>query len=74
MEIELQKGNFFKHTKTGKVYRIAGVAEHTETGEELVIYYRRQMSQPLFAMPKVMFLGELEDGHPRFEYMPGNAK
>lgn len=33
----LQTG-IYRHTKTGKLYRVLGVARHSETQEELVVY------------------------------------
>lgn len=51
----------FRHYKNGKNYLIIGVALHTETNEQLVIYkplYKTEHS--LFARPYDMFFGDVE--------------
>jgi hypothetical protein len=69
---ELKLGRY-RHYK-GKDYRVLGVAKHSETLEELVVYealYDNQVSK-LWVRPKTMFLEEVEfDGQkvPRFEYL-----
>jgi hypothetical protein len=69
-EVKLGK---YKHYK-GKEYRVIGLAKHSETLEELVIYealYDNPESK-LWVRPKKMFLEEVEvDGQkiPRFEYL-----
>jgi len=63
--IEPQPGTY-RHYK-GKDYTVIGVAQHTETGEELVIY--RDADQCLWVRPRTMFLETVEvDGQqvPRF--------
>lgn len=57
------RGKRCRHRKGGE-YLIVDLAEHTETGEELVIY-RREVDGKLYARPRVMF----EDG--RFEEVEG---
>ncbi|WP_433959324.1 DUF1653 domain-containing protein [Cytobacillus horneckiae] len=47
----------FKHYK-GTVYAMISVAEHTETGEKLVIY--QNDNEETFARPYDMFFGEVE--------------
>ena len=53
----------YQHYKGGE-YEVIGVARHSETGEELVVY--RQLYQSdypkdtLWARPKEMFLEEVE--------------
>lgn len=65
----------YEHYK-GKKYRIIGVAKHSETLEDMVIYealYENELSK-LWARPRQMFLGEVEiDGKrmPRFKYVRG---
>ena len=66
MEVKLGK---YKHFK-GHMYEMIGVAKHSETLEELVIY--RDMTGQLWARPKPMFLETVEkDGKkvPRFEFL-----
>ncbi|RMF54998.1 DUF1653 domain-containing protein [Candidatus Woesearchaeota archaeon] len=66
MEVKLGKYMNFK----GHTYEVVGVAKHSETLEELVIY--RDMHGQLWARPKPMFLEIVEkDGKriPRFEFI-----
>lgn len=64
----------YEHYKTGKKYRVLGVAKHSETLEDLVVYealYENEMSK-LWVRPLEMFLGEVEFGGkrvPRFRYL-----
>ena len=72
---ELKKG-IYKHYK-GKEYQIIGIARHSETLEEFVIYRALYDSNEfgknaLWARPKKMFLEEVEiNGQkmPRFKYI-----
>ena len=60
----------YKHYK-GNEYRLIGVAKHSETGEELVIYKTLDGEQ-IWARPLKMFTEEVEvEGKkiPRFEYV-----
>ena len=61
----------YRHTKSGKMYEVIGVALHTETNEQLVIYKPLYESEfELFARPHNMFTESVEiDGEmrPRFE-------
>lgn len=69
---ELKLGRY-KHYK-GKEYKVIGVAKHSETLEEMVVYealYDNSESK-LWVRPKEMFLEEVEvNGKkiPRFEYL-----
>lgn len=63
----------YKHYK-GKEYEVVGVARHSETLEELVVY--KALYQPegenIWVRPLKMFLEEIEiDGikKPRFEFL-----
>ncbi len=64
----------YKHSKSGKLYKVLGVAKHSETLEELVVYealYDYDISK-LWVRPKSMFLDEVEvNGKmvPRFEWI-----
>ncbi len=66
----IEKG-IYRHTKSGKTYEVLGVALHTETNEQLVIYCPEYESAwELFARPYGMFSEEVTiDGKvvPRFE-------
>jgi hypothetical protein len=68
------KVGIYKHSKTGKLYKIHGIAKHSETLEELVVYetlYDNSVSK-LWVRPKEMFLEDVElDGRkvPRFEFI-----
>ena len=57
----------YEHFKGGK-YEVIGLAKHSETLEELVIYL--DYKQDLWARPLAMFLEEVEVGEkkmPRFK-------
>jgi len=69
----------YRHYK-GKEYQVLGVAKHSETGEELVVYKKLYDDYSLLVRPLKMFLEEVEvDGLsaqagkkiPRFEYIGG---
>ena len=61
----------FRHSKTGKLYEVIGVALQTETGEPLVVYKPLYESHhELFARPYEMFIDMVEINGvatPRFE-------
>ena len=63
----------YEHYKNGKKYRVLGVAKHSETLEDMVVYealYENEMSK-LWVRPLAMFLEEVEfNGKqvPRFTY------
>lgn len=67
------KLGIYRHYK-GKDYRVIGLAKHSETLEELVVYealYDNQESK-LWVRPKKMFLEKVEVAgqvRPRFEYL-----
>jgi hypothetical protein len=75
MENEMRLG-IYEHYK-GKRYEVIGIAWHSETLEEFVVYRALYDSeefgdQALWVRPKEMFCGDVEiDGKsvPRFRYM-----
>jgi len=68
----IKKGQY-RHSKTGKLYEVLGVALQTETREPLVIYRPLYDNEyELFARPAEMFeeIVDLEGSlHPRFEFI-----
>lgn len=64
----------YQHSKTGKYYNVIGVAKHSETLEDLVVYeclYDNSKSK-LWVRPMRMFLEEVElNGKkvPRFKFV-----
>lgn len=62
-----KRKGYYRHYKGG-LYQLLEIAEHTETGEALVIY--RDKRGVVFARPYDMFFGEV-DGVPRFKYAIG---
>ena len=56
----------YRHYK-GKEYRVIGVACHSETNEELVVYHREGDGK-LWVRPLAMFL-EIVKEVPRFQYL-----
>jgi hypothetical protein len=68
------KPGIYKHSKTGKLYKVIGVAKHSETLEDLVVYetlYNNPTST-LWVRPKKMFTEKVEiDGKKvsRFTYI-----
>ncbi len=67
---QLQLGRY-RHFK-GKYYEVLGVARHSETGEELVVYRPLYGERGLWVRPLAMFTETVErDGKimPRFEFV-----
>ena len=69
----------YRHFK-GNEYEVLGVAKHSETLEELVVYKALYGEHGLWVRPLAMFLEEVEHNGrkvPRFEYignLPGENK
>ena len=59
----MQPNAFYRHYK-GKPYRTLGIAHHSETMEELVLYEALYPNSkgPLWVRPRSMFEGKLDDG------------
>ena len=61
----------YRHFK-GNEYTVIGVARHSETEEQFVVYRQEYGEHGLWVRPKAMFLETVEvNGQmvPRFEYM-----
>lgn len=73
MESNILKVGKYKHYK-GKEYEVVGIAKHSETLEDLVVYkalYKNELSE-LWVRPLELFVGDVEvDGKkvPRFEFV-----
>lgn len=58
MERKLKLGEYYRHFKN-HWYKVMDIAEHTETGEKLVIYSPLYGQKGTFARPMDMFLEEV---------------
>ena len=70
METVMNEGRY-RHYK-GKEYTVLGVAKHSETLEEMVLYRQDYGEHGLWVRPKEMFLESIEiEGQtmPRFQYI-----
>lgn len=59
----------YKHYK-GKIYNVIGVAKHSETLEELVVYQAQYGEGQIWVRPKEMFFDTVDvngERKPRFE-------
>lgn len=64
------KKGWYKHFKGGYYY-VLDTATHSETGEEMVIYYHKGEPFKLWVRPASMW-SELIDKEPRFKYITDN--
>jgi len=54
-------GGLYKHYKTEKLYKVVGIARHSETLEDMVIYQPQYESETaLWVRPLKMFLEKIE--------------
>lgn len=65
--LSVLKSGLYRHYK-GKHYEVIGVAKHSETGEELVVYRPLYGERGLWVRPLAMFIETLPGGAKRFEY------
>ncbi len=71
MENQSPKLGKYRHYK-GNEYEVLGVAKHSETLEDVVVYKKLYGDGGLWVRPLAMFMEEVEvDGKkmPRFEYI-----
>lgn len=59
MNREIVIGRIYRHFK-GTLYRVTGIATHTETKERLVIYQREDGTGDIWARPYTMFASEVD--------------
>lgn len=63
LELRTSKGKIYRHFK-GDLYLILDLAEHTETGDDLVIYKALYGDCKVYARPLKMFLEKVPEGKP----------
>lgn len=56
----LRAGTIVRHFK-GKLYQVVGIAIHTETAEEMVIYQALYPPFTTYARPKDMFMSKVDE-------------
>ena len=56
---EIIPGRYYRHFK-GRVYRVVGIALHSETSEHMVVYQAKEGDGQLFVRPYGMFASEAD--------------
>lgn len=59
MENNLEIGKIYRHFK-GNLYLVLSIAQHTETGEAMVVYKALYSDLKVYTRPLNMFLSEVD--------------
>ena len=51
---------YFRHFKKNQWYKVLGIAEHTETGEAMVVYQAMYGSCKVYVRPFAMFVSKVD--------------